>query len=96
MFEWDIQKAIINYEKHGVSFEEATTAFSDPNALDGEDLAHSQHERRRQRLAQSVTGRILLVIYTIRRKDHEKEIIRLISARQASRSERQAYVRLTD
>lgn len=91
MFEWDIQKAITNYEKHGVSFEEAVTAFSDPNGLDDEDIAHSQHEHRRQRLAQSISGRILLVIYTIKRRDHEKEIIRLISARQASRKERQAY-----
>jgi len=96
VFEWDIQKAITNYEKHGISFEEATTAFSDPNGLDGEDIAHSQHEGRRQRLAQSVTDRILLVIYTTRRRDHEKEIIRLISARQASRKERQAYARFTD
>lgn len=96
MFEWDIQKAIANYEKHGVSFEQAVTAFGDPNGLDGEDIAHSQQEHRRKRLARSVTGHILLVIYTLRRKHHEKETIRLISARQASRKERQAYARFAD
>lgn len=35
MFEWDVQKAIANFEKHGVSFEEAATIFADPDGLDG-------------------------------------------------------------
>ena len=71
--------------------EEAATVFSDANGLDGEDVDHSQHEQRRRRIAQSLASRVLFVIYTIRRTDHEKEIIRIISARQASRKERQAY-----
>ncbi|MCH7914867.1 MAG: BrnT family toxin, partial [Deltaproteobacteria bacterium] len=41
MFSWDPQKAIINFDKHGVSFEEAATIFSDPDGLDWEDLAHA-------------------------------------------------------
>lgn len=96
MFTWDIRKAIANYDKHKISFEEAATVFGDPNGLDGEDFGHSQHERRRQRIAQSVGGRILFVVYTIRRTDNEKETIRIISARQASRKERKAYSGLTD
>ncbi|WP_090898950.1 BrnT family toxin [Candidatus Nitrospira nitrificans] len=96
MFTWDIGKAISNFEKHGVPFEEATTIFGDPNAMDGEDPAHSLHELRRQRIGRSVAGRILFVAYTVRRSDHEKPTIRIISARQSSRKERQAYARLAD
>ena len=96
VFAWDVRQAIANYEKHKISFEEAATVFGDPNGLDGEDLDHSQHERRRQRIAQSIAARILFVVYTIGRTDNEKETIRLISARQASRREREAYSRFTD
>lgn len=95
-FTWDIQKAIANFEKHGVPFEEATTVFVDPNALDGDDPQHSAHERRHRRIGRSLSGRILFVVYTIRKRGHENETIRIISARQASRKERQAYTRLAD
>jgi len=40
MFSWDASKALKNYEKHGITFEEATTVFGDPEALDWEDLDH--------------------------------------------------------
>jgi uncharacterized DUF497 family protein len=96
VFTWDIPKSIANFEKHGVPFEEATTVFADSDSLDGDDPEHSTHERRRQRIGQSLTGRILFVVYTIRRATHEKETIRIISARQASRKERQAYAGLAD
>jgi len=96
-FDWDIAKAISNFEKHGVPFEEAATVFGDPNALDGEDEVHSTHERRRRRTGQSLTGRILFVVYALRRTEDENETtIRIISARQASRREREAYARLPD
>jgi uncharacterized DUF497 family protein len=96
VFAWGVPKAIANFQKHGVPFEEAITVFADSNALNGEDPEHSTHERRRQRIGRSLTGRILFVVYTIRRTAHEKETIRIISARQASRKERQAYARLGD
>ena len=51
MFDWDRRKAQSNWRKHGVSFEEAATAFLDPDGLDGEDLEHSESEPRRLRLA---------------------------------------------
>ena len=51
MFDWDPQKAKSNRLKHGVSFEEAATAFLDPAGLDGDDLEHSESEARRLRLA---------------------------------------------
>ena len=95
MFDWDVAKAHANLQKHGVAFEEAATVFSDSNALNWEDVEHSHQERRSKRLGLSVNRRVLLVVYTIRR-EHEKETIRIISARQASRKERQAYTRLAD
>src|SRR4051812_4945521 len=69
MFSWDTQKAIANYEKHGVPFEEESTVFGDPDALDWEDLAHSHNEPRFKRLGKAITGRILLVVYTVRRSE---------------------------
>ena len=58
MFEWDSKKAKSNEDKHGVSFEEASTVFFDSVGLDGEDLAHSVQEERRYRLGQSVAGNL--------------------------------------
>ncbi|MBA5866938.1 MAG: BrnT family toxin [Nitrospira sp. CR1.3] len=95
-FTWDAAKAKSNSEKHGVPFEEASTVFDDPNGLDGDDPEHSSHELRRQRLGKSATGRILFIVDTIRGSEHEKESIRIISARQASRKERQAYSGFAD
>lgn len=91
MFSWDIRKAILNFEKHGVSFEEAVTAFDDENGLDWDDRKHSQEEDRRKRLALSDVGRILIIVYTTRRLANGKETTRLISARRASYRERKAY-----
>ena len=90
MFDWDPRKAKTNRLKHGVSFEEAATAFLDPDGLDGEDLQHSESEARRLRLAKSSLGRILVIAYTIRRKGDE-EVTRIISARRASRKEGKKY-----
>lgn len=94
-FSWDVGKALSNNEKHGVSFEEAATIFADADGLDWQDLTHSHDETRFKRLGVSVSGRVLLVVYA-RRSTHAQETIRIISARQASRKERQAYARLTD
>lgn len=90
MFDWDPRKAKSNRRKHAVSFEEAATAFLDPVGLDGEDVEHSESEERRLRLAKSSLGRILVIAYTMRRRDDE-EITRIISARRASRKERKRY-----
>jgi uncharacterized DUF497 family protein/predicted DNA binding CopG/RHH family protein len=66
VFSWDARKALSNLKKHAVSFEEAATVFGDPDALDWDDTEHSHAELRSKRLGTSVTGRILLVIYTPR------------------------------
>jgi uncharacterized DUF497 family protein len=90
MFDWDSRKAQSNWRKHGVSFQEAATAFLDPDGLDGEDSDHSKSEPRRLRLAISASGRVLLIAYTIR-SDENEETTRIISARRASRKERKKY-----
>ncbi|HTL27645.1 MAG TPA: BrnT family toxin [Tepidisphaeraceae bacterium] len=90
MFDWDARKAQSNWRKHGVSFQEAATAFLDPDGLDGEDLQHSESEPRRLRLAKSGSGRVLLIAYTTRSIENE-ETTRIISARRASRKERKTY-----
>ncbi len=90
MFEWDPRKASANAAKHGVTLEDALAVFTDDDALDGPDLAHSASEARYLRLGRAANGRVLMVAYTIRRHD-DVETIRLISARRASRRERTAY-----
>ena len=96
MFSWDPQKAIANFDKHGISFEESATIFTDPLGLDWEDLTHASQEQRYKRLGKSSQGNILLVVYTVRRTKDEKETIRIISARWASRKERKAYAKPAD
>ena len=91
MFSWDAGKALRNFQKHGVPFEEAATVFGDAAALELEDEEHSGPERRWFRLGFSIQGRLLLVIYTPRRLKNNVETIRIISARQATRKERKIY-----
>ena len=90
VFEWDSRKAAANLSKHGVPFAEAASVFADPEALDGPDLRHSAQEARFLRLGRSLAGRVLMVAYTHRRSG-DAEKIRIISARRASRKERDAY-----
>jgi uncharacterized DUF497 family protein len=85
-FEWDEAKAAANLAKHGVSFEEAQTIFDDPLYVDFYDPDHSQDESRYIIIGLSRQGRLLLVSYTER-----DAIIRLISAREVTRGEREAY-----
>jgi uncharacterized protein len=85
-FEWDDSKAKINLSKHGVTFEEATTVFNDPLYVDFYDPDHSQAEERYLILGESNQRRLLIVSYTERESS-----IRLISAREVTRAEREAY-----
>jgi uncharacterized DUF497 family protein len=95
VFEWDPKKASANLTKHGISFEEASTMFGDPNAMDGRDLHHSADERRFLRLGRSALGTVLMVAYTLRSTENG-ETIRIISARRASRKERATYASTED
>ena len=85
-FEWDPKKAISNLRKHKVSFEEATTALSDPMAATGTDPDHSIGEFRYVTFGISDRGRLLVVAHT-----EQSETIRIINARLASRRERKIY-----
>jgi uncharacterized protein len=87
-FEWDSQKAAVNAKKHGVSFEEAKSVFSDDNGKLIGDPGHSEDEDRFVLLGLSSTLRLLLVCHCYRA---EGNIIRIISARKASAKESQTY-----
>jgi uncharacterized DUF497 family protein len=87
-FDWDLRKARENLRKHGVSFEEAVTAFSDDEALLLDDPDHSTDEERFVLLGLSGALRLLTEIHCYRVDD---EVIRVVSARRATRSERVQY-----
>ncbi len=85
-FEWDSEKAAANLSKHGVSFDEAKTVFDDPLYVDFYDPDHSDWEHRYIIIGQSHQGRLLMVSYTER-----DDTIRIISSREVTRTEREAY-----
>ncbi len=85
-FEWDEAKAVANVEKHGVSFEEAATAFGDPLSLTIGDPKHSEAEERFVLLGISTLNRLVVVVHT-----EAEDTIRVISARLATLRERRNY-----
>lgn len=87
-FEWDDHKNAINKMKHGVSFEEASTAFYDQEAIVIDDPMHSQEEERFILLGFSTMARLLMVCHCVRGSE---DIIRIISARKATRQETTQY-----
>ncbi len=87
-FSWDEGKDRLNRRKHGVSFEEARTIFYDENALRFPDPDHSQDEDRFLLLGVGYRLRVLLVCHCFRQDD---SIIRIISARKATKKEIERY-----
>ena len=85
-FEWDENKSAANQSRHRVSFDEARTVFDDPLYVDFYDPDHSEEEQRYIIIGQSQQGRLLIVSYTER-----ENVVRLISAREVTRGEREAY-----
>jgi uncharacterized protein len=85
-FNWDDSKAISNISKHGVSFEEAKTIFDDPLYVDFYDPKYYRDEDRYLIVGESHQGRLLIAAYTER-----ENLIRLISAREITRNEREVY-----
>jgi len=85
-FDWDKNKAEHNLSKHEVSFEEAKTVFDDPLYVDFYDPDHSEYEDRYLLVGQSNRGRLLIVSYT-----EMGNLIRLISAREVTKTERETY-----
>ena len=86
LFEWDPKKARRNQATHGISFDEASTAFRDPLSVTIDDPLHSEHEERLVLIGQSHRNRILVVVHTER-----GDRIRIISARLATNKERHRY-----
>ena len=87
-FEWDPRKSASNAKKHKVTFEEARSAFADPNGLVIDDPDHSQDEDRFILLGLSYAVRLLVVSHTFR-----SNTVRIISARKATPREATTYRR---
>lgn len=88
-FEWDERKNEINKVKHKVSFEEAQTVFYDERALVIDDPEHSQEEERFIILGMSTRANLLIVCHCYRASD---TVIRIISARKATKTESMHYI----
>jgi len=86
-FEWDPRKARSNKKKHGVSFQEARSAFFDEQGLLLEDPQPLHEEERFILLGLSASLRLLVVVHALR----ERDVIRIISARKATRLETREY-----
>jgi len=89
-FEWDKKKERINIKKHGISFEEASSAFYDEKAIQFFDPDHSEDEDRFILLGISFKLRILVVCHCFRESE---TVVRLVSARKADRDEQKEYWR---
>jgi uncharacterized DUF497 family protein len=85
-FHWDPSKARRNASKHGVTFQDASTAFGDPLSLTVDDPDHSIREARLLLLGLSYSGKLVVVSHTA-----TGETVRIISARLAERHERRTY-----
>ncbi len=86
-FAWDPRKAASNTRKHGVSFQEAATAFADPLSLTVPDPDHSEAEARFLLVGLSNRRRLVVVTHV----ERDDDLVRLISARLATRRERRQY-----
>jgi uncharacterized DUF497 family protein len=85
-FEWDDNKARLNLMNHGIDFDEAATVFVNPLARIFDDEAHSSEESREIVIGHSAVDRLLLACFTER-----GDVIRIISARKATKKERNDY-----
>jgi len=88
IFEWDKKKEKVNVKKHGVSFEDARTAFYDEHALQFFDPDHSESEERFILLGTNHKLKTLVVCHCFRESE---TVIRIISARAADKGEYDAY-----
>ena len=89
-FEWDENKNEINIAKHGISFETAKTVFYDENAILFDDPEHSEFEDRFILLGMTDRADVCVVCHCYRESD---SVIRIISARKATKKEGERYVR---
>ena len=89
-FEWDSKKELLNIQKHKISFEQASYVFSDPYALSQYDVEHSDEEDRWVLLGQSLNQALLVVVHKFI-NESGIEIVRIISARKATKNEMKTY-----
>jgi len=89
-FEWDENKNRINQKKHGISFDEASSVFYDDLAILFDDPEHSQEEERFILLGMSEAANVCIVCHCYRASE---TVIRIISARKATKKEEERYVR---
>lgn len=89
-FEWDENKNQINQKKHGVNFDEASSVFLDEKAILFDDPEHSEEEERFLLLGMSEIANVCIVCHCYRESDM---VIRIISARKATKKEVERYVR---
>ena len=90
-FKWDPAKAASNLRKHGVGFDLAATVFRDPLMRSIPDPEHSEFEERWITMAHAGDGRLLVVSHTYARTGEDRTLVRLISARSATRNERRQF-----
>ncbi len=90
-FDWNPAKDEANQKKHGVSFKMAITVFDDPYALVAADPKHSAAESREWLIGEADGGKVLVVVFT---KRLQGQVCRIISARPASRRDRNRYEEL--
>ena len=90
-FEWDDAKAQANLAKHGVDFMDAMSVLADPLAMTRFDDEHSDEEERWVSVGRAANGQLLLIVYTFHASGPNTALVRLISARAASRRERAQY-----
>lgn len=88
---WDAAKAQSNIAKHGVTFAQAATVLLDPLAMTVFDDTHSQNEERWFTLGRSSEGKLLAITHTYQSVGATSVRVRIISAREATRSEREQY-----
>jgi uncharacterized protein len=89
LFEWDQKKNTSNIGKHKISFELAASIFDDPLHLSVLD-SKSKDEERWITVGSSVIGKVLVIVHTYKGSD-DNEIVRIVSARQATRKEKKQY-----
>jgi uncharacterized DUF497 family protein len=89
LFDWDIQKNLTNIEKHGVSFKMAASSFFDPKAITFDDEEHSIDEDRFILIGVNKYDKLLTICHCCRGDDGE--VIRIISARKANKTEQEIY-----
>jgi hypothetical protein len=91
VFDWDARKARFNVRKHGVAFPRASAVFLDPRAISIPDEEHSNDEERWVTMGLDAAGNVLVVVHTFAQVNPTRCLVRLISARTATRQELLQY-----